>query len=171
MKSNKEVREMQSLLTDTQFYYSEISLSFSKLVSKKWYKPTKTIVIPSIANKKELKDIENKIEQIDVEIPSDYNTNDTDSESTNKKSNDETVNLVYQHQRKKTNGKRIPIPWTKEEINAIKVGLQKYGIGQWVKIRSLNQDIFAKNGRTSHDISDKFRSLKNKNEFKAFLKK
>lgn len=170
MKSHAEIREMQNLLCDTQFTYSEICLSFSQLVSKKWYKPEKTIVIPSIASEKELKEIENEIEQIDVNIPSDNETDNFDSEN-DKKSQKKTTKFTSQNQRKTANGKRIPIPWTKTEINAIKEGLQKYGVGQWVKIRSLNKEIFEKNGRTSHDISDKYRTIKNKNEFKVFLKK
>lgn len=170
MKTHKEVRKIQSLLCDTQFYYSEICTSFSQLESNKWYKPEKKIIIPSTASEKELKEIENRIEQTDVIIPSD-NENNSDLESNNKNSNSIPLKSAPRPQRKKTNGKRIPIPWTKEEINAIKKGLQKYGLGNWVKIRSLNLEIFEKNGRTSHDISDKFKSLKNKKEFKVFLKK
>lgn len=169
MKSDKELKEMQNLLCDTQFYYSEVCLSFSQLISKNWYKPEKNIIVPSIASEKEIHQIEQKIEQIDVSIPSDDGIDD-DSESIFEQSKN-GKKITLQHGRKKTNGKRIPIPWTKEEINAIKEGIKKYGLGQWAKIKSLNQEIFARNGRTSHDISDKFRSLKNKNEFKSFLKK
>ena len=170
MKSSKELNEMRSLLCDTQFYYSEICISFSQLVSKKWHKPEQNILIPSVASETEIQEIEQKIEQIDVEIPNDDESSDSKSEIISQKSKT-GEQFIPQKGRIKYQGRRVAIPWSKEEIDAIKKGIQKYGIGQWVKIRSLNQDIFAKNGRTAHDISDKFRTLKNKNEFKTFLKK
>ena len=68
-----------------------------------------------------------------------------------------------------SNVKRPGTPWTQEEVDAIKDGLEKYGIGKWAKILELHKDIFAKNDRRSGDLGDKWKNLKNKPEFRKFF--
>lgn len=65
--------------------------------------------------------------------------------------------------------KRVSIPWTKEEVDAIEDGVKKYGIGHWTLVYDLHRDIFMKNERRSSDIGDKWKNMKTKAQYQKYL--
>ena len=174
MKCEKDLREIRGLFDDTQYSYSEVCNCFYHLVAKSWRFNRKEDKnqIPSIANDEELREIQEKINKIDIEI--------SESDEYYVKSptfNDETVTMKQNnqkkltHERAKVNGKRVSIPWNKVEINAIKEGIKKIGLGKWSEIRKMYFNVFSENGRTSRDIMLKVKSLQKQPDFKSFVMK
>ncbi|OHS97843.1 hypothetical protein TRFO_09286 [Tritrichomonas foetus] len=187
MMAETDLREMRKLLVDTQFTYSEVCLSYAKLVGKKWYHPEKEIIIPSVANESEIQEIVRKAELMDVEIPHDDDEN-SEYDDYNHNQNMEfevdsppivkdqqariipSMKSVFPKTRKILAGKRISIPWTKAETDAVINGIKKFGVGKWAKIRDTYSDIFAENGRTSRDIYDKYKGLRQTKKYAKVLK-
>jgi hypothetical protein len=67
-----------------------------------------------------------------------------------------------QSQQKKYQGRRA---WSEEEKHALKVGIQKYGIGNWAGMKADQSDIFQH--RTSGQMKDCYRTMKKRGEIQS----
>ena len=94
----------------------------------------------------------------------------SENEKNSKESIIENKELINSNLDKpKSNSKRPGIPWSNEEVEAIRLGIEKFGVGKWAKILEEYKEVFNKNLRRSGDLGDKWKNLKNKIEFKKFL--
>lgn len=165
MKSNDDLQEFLGVLSDTQFYYSEVCLTFAQLESKKWKVFKNPILIPSVANDQEIKEIEKKADEIDFNLPND--NEEEEEESINKTTGirKSAGNRVFQHA-KLPRARKL---WTTEEVDALKDGILKIGVGKWLDIYKLHIKTWRRYGRTTGDIKDKYRRLREKADFQLFL--
>ena len=49
--------------------------------------------------------------------------------------------------------------WTEEEIEALRDGVERFGIGNWTKILENNQELFSINNRTAQNLQKKWNNL------------
>ena len=66
--------------------------------------------------------------------------------------------------RQRAGGKRIPIRWSQEEINALQDGVATFGKGCWAQIIELHSHIFGPTARTGRDLKKKWTSLEKSKE-------
>ena len=64
--------------------------------------------------------------------------------------------------RENKKGQRKPITWNREEIDALKKGVEKYGVGYWQNIINDYKQVFSRNDRRSRDLYKKWNSLNKK---------
>ena len=62
----------------------------------------------------------------------------------------ENGNVIHRH------------PWTDEEMDALVLGLEKFGVGKWVQIKNEYGHILR--NRNSVQVKDKYRNMKKKGE-------
>ena len=85
--------------------------------------------------------------------------------------NEPVVHVIEQKNRQIVDGKRVPIRWSSVEIEALRMGVEKYGKGNWAKILGNYPTIFGPTGRTGRDLKKKWLSIENKSDsIKNFVK-
>ena len=66
--------------------------------------------------------------------------------------------------RQRSGGKRIPMRWSEQEVEALKEGVQTLGKGNWAKIIEMYPTIFGPTARTGRDLKKKWIGLESKND-------
>ena len=85
--------------------------------------------------------------------------------------NEPVIHPVEQKNRQYVDGKRVPIRWSSVEIEALRMGVEKFGKGNWSKILGNFPTIFGPTGRTGRDLKKKWLSIECKNDsIKNFVK-
>jgi len=74
---------------------------------------------------------------------------DSDSDD----SDDSTPPLVQQKKKQKR------IPYSKEEKDTLLMGVERFGKGEWIKIRSYYNEVFSVNNRSNVNLKDLYRTL------------
>ena len=55
--------------------------------------------------------------------------------------------------------KQKRIPYSKEEKDTLLMGVERFGTGEWVKIRSYYDEVFNVNNRSNVNLKDLYRTL------------
>lgn len=79
------------------------------------------------------------------------------------KSSRETLQASAEsYSRQISGGKRVPMRWSDNEVEALKNGVQLFGKGNWTKILDTYNHIFGPTARTGRDLKKKWASLEGK---------
>lgn len=74
------------------------------------------------------------------------------------------MHVVDQVNRQVVDGKRVPLRWSPAEIEALRAGVEKFGMRNWSKILGSYPLIFGPTGRTGRDLKKKWLSLESRSE-------